>query len=342
MTAAPEISVVVPVYNRERLVADCLRSVQSQTFQAWECLVVDDHSTDASLQVGERFAAEDPRFRTWARRGPVKGAAACRNEAAREAAGTHVIFLDSDDLLGASCLAARRQHVQADRDTDLLVFQMEGFADAPGDLGIVWNTDKPEPDLLRFLRLDAPWAVTGPIWRKAAFLKIGGFEESLPSWQDWQVHTCALLEGLRYRKIGGAPDSYFRLSGGDKIAAKTLNLDHLLPKVDYIVRLFERHAATLRADEDLRQAGVGLLWALLIDLEAAGLGGRALSLWGRLHAARFIGRRMWLEGIAALSLHGRPGGGLAWRQVGRWPAAVTRSIDRSTLQAAPVASAQVG
>src|SRR4051794_41884994 len=63
MRAVPRISVVVPVYNVERYLSDCLESIERQTVTDLEVLVVDDGSTDGSAAIPAAFAARDPRFR---------------------------------------------------------------------------------------------------------------------------------------------------------------------------------------------------------------------------------------------------------------------------------------
>ena len=69
----PAISIVIPAYNHARFLEDTLRSVQQQSFRDWECVVVDDGSTDGTSAIAQRYAAEDGGFaqcasRTAARR----------------------------------------------------------------------------------------------------------------------------------------------------------------------------------------------------------------------------------------------------------------------------------
>src|ERR1044072_8291450 len=59
----PRLSVIVPVYNVEDYLEECLDSVVAQTFTDFECVMVDDGSTDASAAIAERYAARDERFR---------------------------------------------------------------------------------------------------------------------------------------------------------------------------------------------------------------------------------------------------------------------------------------
>lgn len=91
----PYFSIVIPVYNAERFLTDCLGSIRGQTFGDWEAICVDDGSTDASASVLDRLAAEDARIRVI--RLANGGAGRARNRGLDEARGEYVLFLDSDD-----------------------------------------------------------------------------------------------------------------------------------------------------------------------------------------------------------------------------------------------------
>merc|ERR1712023_519838 len=98
----PDISVVVPVYNKEEYVEEAVRSALSQTFQAIEVLVVNDGSTDGSGKICEMLAQEDARVRYWSQ--PNQGVVAARNHAIRHSRGRFIFPLDADDVMSAECL----------------------------------------------------------------------------------------------------------------------------------------------------------------------------------------------------------------------------------------------
>ncbi len=97
------VSVIVPVYNAAEHLAKSLQSLVSQTYTDLEILVVDDGSTDQSLAVCRTFAERDPRIRVIAQENA--GAAAARNTALREVAGTFVCFVDADDYVEPDFIA---------------------------------------------------------------------------------------------------------------------------------------------------------------------------------------------------------------------------------------------
>jgi glycosyltransferase involved in cell wall biosynthesis len=99
-SASPSVAVIVPVYNSNKFLEDCLHSVQRQTFSDFKCILVDDCSTDSSGEICDRFAHEDSRFKV------IHFQKHWGTSYAREAAWTScsdsywVCFLDSDDQLG--------------------------------------------------------------------------------------------------------------------------------------------------------------------------------------------------------------------------------------------------
>lgn len=91
------VSVIIPVYNRQDYIEECIRSVLSQSHRDFEIIVVDDGSTDDTQQICRRLADQDARIRLLS--GGHKGVSAARNIALDAAAGTYFFFLDSDDVI---------------------------------------------------------------------------------------------------------------------------------------------------------------------------------------------------------------------------------------------------
>jgi len=195
---AARVSVVTPTRNRLKLLIETMDSVARQDFGQWEHIVVDDGSDDGSQAFVEERAGRDPRVRLIRRTGERRGANVCRNLGVAASRAPFVVFLDSDDLLTPECLRSRVQVMENNRDLDFVTFQPSVFVERPGDLGRDFDDQLLGDDLLRFLLFDCPWIITGPIWRKSALERLGGFDEALPSWQDVDLHIRALTSGCRY------------------------------------------------------------------------------------------------------------------------------------------------
>jgi len=91
----PQFTIVIPTFNRAEMLPATLSSVQMQCFTDWECIVVDDGSTDSSAQIIEQMCKKDGRFRYLHQENSERSAA--RNVGIRNAKGRYICFLDSDD-----------------------------------------------------------------------------------------------------------------------------------------------------------------------------------------------------------------------------------------------------
>mgnify|MGYP002740772133 FL=1 len=98
----PSISIIVPIYNREQWLSDCLDSILAQTFTNWECILVDDGSTDNSLKIAQEYAANDERFIVFSQEN--QGVSAARNLGLDHAQGKWLAFVDSDDEIAPDYL----------------------------------------------------------------------------------------------------------------------------------------------------------------------------------------------------------------------------------------------
>jgi len=198
---APAVSVITPTKNRLELLGETMDSVLAQSFDAWEHIIVDDGSDDETEEMVGRRVQQDLRVRYLPRAGEATGANVCRNQGLAAARAELIVFLDSDDLLEPECLARRVRIMQRNQDIDFAVSRRGAFLRRPGDLGYEQSPDLLGDDLLSFLFSEVPWQTTAPIWRRDALMRLGGFDESLPSWQDVDLHVRAIAGGLRYLRL---------------------------------------------------------------------------------------------------------------------------------------------
>jgi glycosyltransferase involved in cell wall biosynthesis len=115
---APKVTVVIPVYNVEQYLADCLRSVRSQSYSNFEIIAVNDGATDRSAEILQQFASTTANLRIVTQHNQGLGAA--RNSGVKAITETdYLMFLDSDDLLPAGAIA--RYVAQAQKTESKLV-----------------------------------------------------------------------------------------------------------------------------------------------------------------------------------------------------------------------------
>ena len=92
------VSVIMPVHNAGKYLEEAIRSVMSQTYSNWELLVVNDNSTDNSIDIANSLASEDSRIKVYDNPTPTGYPATPRNMAVGLAKGRYIAFLDSDDV----------------------------------------------------------------------------------------------------------------------------------------------------------------------------------------------------------------------------------------------------
>ena len=117
----PILSVIVPVYNAEKYLRDCVNSIVSQTYHDIEILLVDDGSVDNSSQICDLLATEDKRIRVYHKEN--RGASDARNYGIKRAMGEYLIFVDADDfLVGQDSLEVLIDNVTSLGDVSCLFF----------------------------------------------------------------------------------------------------------------------------------------------------------------------------------------------------------------------------
>lgn len=128
------VSVIIPVYNVEKYLEECVDSVLAQTYTDWEAILVDDGATDSSGRMCDAYAAKDPRIRVIHRENG--GLSAARNTGLKAARGEYVYFLDSDDYIEPDTLALLLKTAEREQ-ADVVFFDGYVFFDECEEDGCV-------------------------------------------------------------------------------------------------------------------------------------------------------------------------------------------------------------
>ena len=114
MMKTPLVSIIVPVYNTEKYIRECLDSLTQQSYSHIEIIAVDDGSTDNSLCLLKELSVKDNRLKVSSQ--PNQGVSVARNLALSKATGTYVMFVDADDWIDSSTI---EECLQAIEDADV-------------------------------------------------------------------------------------------------------------------------------------------------------------------------------------------------------------------------------
>jgi glycosyltransferase involved in cell wall biosynthesis len=162
------VSVIVPVYNVEAYLADTIRSVLAQTYTNFEMIIVDDGSTDGSLDIARGFS--DPRIKIV--RQTNRGLAGARNTGIRNAQGEYLAFLDADDLWLTQKLALHVRHLQQNPQVGVSFCRSSFIDDTGNPLGINQMPKLTEITLEHLLCRNPIGNGSAPVIRREVFAAI--------------------------------------------------------------------------------------------------------------------------------------------------------------------------
>jgi glycosyltransferase involved in cell wall biosynthesis len=188
------VSILIPCYNAERWIAQAIQSALDQTYPHKEVIVIDDGSTDGSLQIIREFG-ERIRWET----GPNRGGNIARNQLLQLSRGDWLQYLDADDYLLPEKIAEQIEFLKAHRDVDVIYspFTIEHWS-ATGirkELSAI-----PEPRDPWELLCRAYLPQTGsPLWRKQAILDVGGWKSDQPCCQEYELYLRLLMAGKQFK-----------------------------------------------------------------------------------------------------------------------------------------------
>jgi glycosyltransferase involved in cell wall biosynthesis len=196
----PLVSIIIPTFNRAHLIGETLDSVLSQTYTNWECIVVDDGSTDETEKLLATYCAKDNRFRYHHRpSNRPKGANACRNYGFESSKGEYIQFLDSDDLISINKIEGQIVAMNNEQSNDIATCSWGYFRKKIRDSVIQEN----EPyylsyqkglDLLNVLGSNSEYFPSHVYLTKRNVINIaGGWDELLAVNQDGEYFCRVLL-----------------------------------------------------------------------------------------------------------------------------------------------------
>lgn len=136
------ISIIIPTYNRANLIMETLESVSIQSYSNWECIIVDDGSTDNTEQIINDLITKDNRFQFYKRPDNLlKGANSCRNYGFEKAKGEFIQWFDSDDIMLEDFLSTKLNEFT--EDLELVITS-----------GYIWNSEEETKEAIELFHSD--------------------------------------------------------------------------------------------------------------------------------------------------------------------------------------------
>lgn len=212
-----KVSIIIPCYNYGIYLADTLKSVLNQKHDNWECIIVDDGSTDHTSFVAKEFLI-DKRFVYIYQEN--KGLSAARNKGLSMAEGQYIQLLDSDDLIHPCKLMLQLEGFQKDNGADI-IYGSSVYFNASEDIHLsinsICNDKAHNPETrkskltCRELLVNNIMPVSAPMIRSNVIKTVGLFNESLKSYEDWEYWFRCLFHGFAFRHFSDkGTETYIR------------------------------------------------------------------------------------------------------------------------------------
>ena len=196
-----KVGIVIPNWNGEHRISLMLDSILCQDFQDWKVFIIDDKSTDKSVEVIKKYIAKDNRINLFIRDHEPKGAQTCRNIGFNLTTGAeYVCFFDNDDIIAPYCLSQRTYFMDTHPKLDFAVFSMKSFETNPYDENWgFWGGRIKEDEIEAFFDRTLPMVVCTNIYRRINYCKKGLiWDTNLKSMQDSDFNIQAILKGCSF------------------------------------------------------------------------------------------------------------------------------------------------
>lgn len=193
----PLVSIIIPTYNRRHLIVETLDSIIAQTYKNWECIVVDDGSTDNTNEVMEAYCKTHKGFQYHQRpNNKPKGANACRNYGYELSKGDYIQWFDSDDLMHRDTLKIKWKYaLENNADIVIATHTTEKTINIP-EIPVI-ECFESATFYIDYILGKKP-VITNDVYIKKEVIKNHRFDENLHKAQEYEFFTRLFEQKLRY------------------------------------------------------------------------------------------------------------------------------------------------
>lgn len=172
----PFISVIVPCYNQGEYLSEALESVINQTYSNWECIIIDDGSTDNSYSIAQKWSEIDSRFILLKKENG--GLSDARNYGIERAQGVWILPLDADDKICPYYLDYAEKEIKKDESIDIIYCRAGFFGETTGEWSLI------DFDFTKMLSENQIFC--SAIFKKSEWYRVGGYDINMIfGFEDW-------------------------------------------------------------------------------------------------------------------------------------------------------------
>lgn len=210
MSTFPKVTVVIPAYNVSSYIKETLISLNQQTFDAFEAIIVDDGSTDKTAEIVQPFCQQDSRFRLISKSNG--GLSSARNFGIRHAKANYIAMLDGDDVYEPEKLANHLRWLDSDPQIGVVYSASKTIRD---DGRVTWMSISGKPiysdPLVALLCKNFVGHGSNAVFRRALIDEVGEFDETLRSSEDIDFWLRVAATGRWSFQREGQPLSCYRV-----------------------------------------------------------------------------------------------------------------------------------
>lgn len=224
MNNIPAISIIIPAYNRAEVISETLDSVLAQSFQNWECIIVDDGSKDNTFEIAAQYTEKDSRFRLYKRPDSHKpGGCGARNFGFLQSKGKYIKWLDSDDIIEKELL---KKEIQQFEQQPGLKFAYCGHLtfhktqSQPNNAKLIQTAPKTGTELLNLMGASREYVLTGSYAVDRNVISVSGlWNEELKINQDGEfifrvLTNCDSVASVDYNGFRYRIDNSNKITSG--------------------------------------------------------------------------------------------------------------------------------
>lgn len=236
----PKVSIIIPTFNRARLIGETLDSIITQTYKNWECIVVDDRSSDNSIDILKEFSKKDSRIKFFERPNyKTKGANACRNYGYELSEGQYVKWFDSDDIMKPNFIESQVSKL-INSSYDFVACLSDTFQERNKIINVNKVNRKIKHHIITSYLVKNHYFLTGsPLWKKE-FLESFSyhFNESLKNCDESDFHFRVIIKNPKYLYT---PDVLFSIRRGhESLTSGMVDINTRLSRFDFFKGVFDQ------------------------------------------------------------------------------------------------------
>jgi len=202
----PKISIIVPCFNQAQFLDEALQSVLDQSYQDWECIIVNDGSPDNTEEIAQQWVNKDPRFKYIKKEN--EGISAARNKGIQEAKGTFILPLDADDKISSHYVKLAIQEFDKDDALAMVYCKAQKFGAESGP----WELEN--YSLKRLAKINMIFC--SGVYKRSDWEAVGGYDEKMVhGLEDWEFWIALLKSGKKVIQLDEV-GFYYRVKEGSR------------------------------------------------------------------------------------------------------------------------------